>query len=444
VTDGSPKVGARWSMRFLAVKPEERAAVGWAAALFFFALGSYMVLRPVRDAMGIASGVDDLTWLFTGTFVVMLIAVPLLSAVAARVKRGRLVPVVHHLFALSLVAFFIALGHAEANVRVVAARALYVWISVLNLFVVSVFWALMADLWGHGRGRRVFGAIAVGGSAGAIVGPAATAALTTRIGVPALLLISAGLLEIGLVCLRMLLRNRPPAVEGGPLDDDTPVGGRALDGIRHLLRSRYLAGIGGWTLLLSFTGTILYFEQARLVHAAVEGDAARTVLFARMDLVVNVAALVLQGFVAHRLIARFGLGPTLAILPLVTAVGLVVLGLHFELWTLVILEIVRRGASFGVAGPSREVLFTVVSRRDKYLTKPLLDTVVLRGGDVTSGWLFAALVSLGMGLPGIALLAAPAAAAWMALSWRLGRSAEARAPIRASERFDGRDRTVRR
>jgi ATP:ADP antiporter, AAA family len=421
-----PERPPRRRARLLAVEREERAAVLWAAALFFCALGSYMVLRPVRDAMGIAAGVDDLAWLFTATFAVMLIAVPLLSSLATRMGRRRLLPRIHHLFALSLVGFFVALDHDDPSVRIVAARGLYVWISVLNLFVVSVFWALMADLWGHERGKRLFGAIAVGGSAGAIAGPTATAMLTPTIGVPALLLVSAAVLEIGVVCLHMVLRTRPQPLAGSA-NDEAPVSGRVLDGIRSVLRSRYLLAIAGWMLMLSLTGTFLYFEQARLVHAALEGDSERTVLFARMDLAVNGSALLLQGLVAHRAIARLGLGPTLAILPFVTAIGLLALGLRFELWVLVVVEVIRRGASYGLAGPAREVLFTVVPRRDKYLAKPLLDTIVVRGGDVGSGWLFAGLVALGIGLPGIALLAAPACAAWLALAWRLGRSAERRA-----------------
>lgn len=420
----SPLVSVR---RFADVREGEGASLLWAFALFFCILCSYMILRPVREAMGIAAGVEYLQWLFTATFVAMLLGVPVFSALVSRLGRRRFVPIVYHFFAANLVIFFLLLEALEGVGRQTVAWIFWVWISVFNLFVVSVFWGLMADLFREEQGRRLFGVIAVGGSAGALVGPALTAALVSRIGVPSLLLISFGLLEAGVLCLNRLLRSRAAATDGSPRHiDEDPVGGGMMDGFRRVFASPYLLGIAGYVLLMSLVGTFMYFEQARLVKAAIPGDAERTALFAKMDLAVNAVAVLCQALVFHRLVRWLGLGKTLALLPLATVIGLAVLGLRFELWTLVVFQVIQRGANFGVANPAREVLFTVVPREDKYKAKAFIDTVTLRGGDVAFGWLFAALVGVGLALPTIALGAVPAAALWTWLGHRLGRDAEAR------------------
>jgi AAA family ATP:ADP antiporter len=413
--------------RLSAVHEDERGPVAWALALFFCVLTSYMILRPVRDAMGIAAGVENLKWLFTATFFAMLVVVPAYSGLVAKLGRKRFVPIVYHFFAASLVLFFALLDVVPNDARPRVAQAFYVWISVYNLFVVSVFWGLMADLFSHEQGRRLFGVIAVGGSAGALVGPTLTALLVTRIGVPGLLLLSLVALELGVFCLFRLMRSRSQGlVTESAGEDEEPLGGGILDGVGRLLTSPYLTGIAGFVELLSLAGTFLYFEQANLVKASIEGDAERTALFARMDLVVNVLGALGQAFVVHRLIRWIGLGKTLMLLPLVTAVGFVALGIRFELATLVVVMVLHRGTTFGIAVPAREVLFTVAPRQDKYKAKAFIDTVVVRGGDVTFGWLFAALVGVGLALPTVALVAAPAAAAWAWLGYGLGRAAESR------------------
>jgi len=415
--------------RFADVRKGEGASLLWAFVLFFCVLCSYMILRPVREAMGIAAGVEHLQWLFTGTFVAMLLGVPVFSALVSKLGRRRFVPIVYHFFAANLVIFFLLLETLEGAGRQAVAWAFWIWISVFNLFVVSVFWGLMADLFREEQGRRLFGVIAVGGSAGALVGPALTAVLVARIGVPSLLLISFGLLEAGVFCLGRLLRSRAEATGAEEVSrraDEDPIGGGTMDGFRRVFSSPYLLGIAGYVLLMSLVGTFMYFEQARLVRDAIPGDGERTALFAKMDLAVNITAVLCQALVFHRLVRWLGLGKTLALMPLATVIGLVVLGLRFELWTLVVFQVIQRGTNFGVANPAREVLFTVVPREDKYKAKAFIDTVTLRGADVAFGWLFAGLVGVGLALPTIILSAVPAAALWTWLGHRLGRSAEAR------------------
>lgn len=413
--------------RVVSVRDEEVAPLLWSCAYFFCLLCSYMILRPLRDAMGIAAGVENLQWLFTATFFGMLVAVPLFSALVSRLGRRRFIPVVYHFFAANLLVFYVLWGGLDEGAKVHVARAFYVWISVFNLFVVTVFWGVMADLFRQEQGRRLFGFIAVGGSLGALVGPSLTAVLVERIGTANLLLISVAFLELGIVCARQVLRRAPHA--HGPDDeeptDDAPVGGGMLDGFKLVFRSPYLLAIAGYVALLSLGGTFLYFEQANVVKQAVEGNAARTALFARMDLAVNVLALVLQGAVVARLIRWLGLGKTLAILPLVGAVGFALLGSHLVLWTIVVFQVVFRATSFGTSGPAREVLFTVVSREEKYKSKSFLDTVVQRGGDVVSGWAFAGLGAIGLSLSGLALVMVPFMLAWTGLGLYLGRHVRA-------------------
>lgn len=403
----------------------ERAAAWWSAGFFFCVLGSYYMLRPLRDEMGLAGGVEGLPWLFTATFVVMLAAVPVYSWLVARLGRRVFVPLVYRFCAAVLVAFFAWLSVAEGEGLVWAARAFFVWVTVFNLLVVSVFWELMADVWRRDQGERLFGKIAAGGSAGALAGPLLTSLLVPYLGVAPLVLVAAALLELGMLCRRGISRSLVTG-PGGHVDDDVSaeaaaVGGGALDAFALIVRSPRLLGLAGYVVFLTSTGTFAYLEQARIVKEALVDPAERTVLFARMDVVVGVISMALQGLVVGRLVPRIGVGWTLAILPLVSLVGFFGLAAAPTLAVLVAFQVVRRAADFSLAKPAREVLYTSMGRDAKYKAKHLIDTALYRGGDLVAAWSFRGLAGLGIGAAGLAGVGALLSAPWIALALWIGR-----------------------
>ncbi|HUH91668.1 MAG TPA: MFS transporter [Casimicrobiaceae bacterium] len=421
--------------RLVAVRLEEVAALCWSFAYFFCLLAGYYVLRPLRDEMGIAGGVKNLQWLFTATFVVMLLAVPLFGWIVATLPRRRFIPLVYHFFVLNIALFWLLLVSGIARQDV--ARVFFVWISVFNLFAVSVFWSFMADLYTSEQGKRLFGFIAAGGSAGALLGPAMTVALAIPLGAVNLLIVAAALLELAVFCARRLeavapaLKAPTPEIVGGPLSAKPPeskgLGGGWLAGIAMVVRSPYLAGIALWVFLLSLAGTFLYFQQANIVAAASSDPAVRTRIFATIDLAVGILTIVVQGLATGRLIARFGVGWAAALLPLVFAIGFLVLAWTPLLLVVIAFQALQRTANFGLSNPAREVLFTVLAREEKYKAKNVIDIVVFRGADAVSGWLFALLRGAGLELTTISLATVPVAAGWLVLALALGRAQEARA-----------------
>ena len=427
----------RWLGRAVQVRPGEARALLWSFAYFFCLLAGYYVLRPLRDEMGIAGGVRNLQWLFTATFVAMLAAVPLFGAVVARLPRRRFIPLVYHFFVANIAVFWLLLGLDVAKIQV--ARVFFVWISVFNLFAVSVFWSFMADLFASEQGKRLFGFIAAGGSAGALAGPVLTVWLAVPLGHVNLLLVAALLLEAAILCARQLERAAPrlgvgvaaPAAEGrdGAPREASALGGGWLDGIAMLLRTPYLAGIALWVVLLSLAGTFLYFQQASIVAAASDDPAVRTRIFAVIDLAVGILTLGVQFLATGRLMTRFGVGPAAGFLPLVFALGFAALGLTQALAAVIAFQAAQRTANFAVSNPAREVLFTVLDRGEKYKAKNVIDIVVFRGADAASGWLFAALRGAGLELSAISLATVPVAAGWFALALALGRAQERKAAV---------------
>ncbi len=419
--------------RVVAVRSGEIPALLWSFAYFFCLLAGYYVLRPLRDEMGIAGGVRNLQWLFTATFVVMLAAVPLFGAVVARLPRQRFIPLVYHFFVCNIALFWLLLTFDVSNVYV--ARVFFVWISVFNLFTVSVFWSFMADLFASEQGKRLFGFIAAGGSAGALLGPLLTVGLAAPLGPVNLLVIAAFFLELAVYCARRLERvaarasaaavtPHPAAAPGAPAQS---LGGSWLDGIVLLLRSPYLGGIALWVALLSLAGTFLYFQQASIVAAASDDPAVRVRIFAAIDLSIGILTVIVQCLATGRLITRFGVGAAAAFLPAVFALGFLALWVSPTLVVVIIFQALQRTANFAVSNPAREVLFTVVERVEKYKAKNVIDIVVFRGADAFNGWLFATLRAAGLELPLISAATLPLMLAWAALAIALGRAQERRA-----------------
>lgn len=405
------------------VRREERGPVAWSFAYFFCLLCGYYILRPLRDEMGIQGGVQALPWVFTATLAAMLAAIPLYGWLAARLPRRRLLPAVYLFFAANLLAFFLLFQWGVSPQGL--ARVFFVWVSVYNLFVVSVFWSFMVDLYRRDQAKRLFGLIAAGGSAGALLGPALTALLARPLGTLNLLPVSAGFLMVATLCVfRLAAWGRGES--GGRAESEAAVGGGIWGGVTETARSPYLLGICGYMLLFTVLSTFLYFQQARLVSEAALDSEARTTLFAFMDLAVNLLALAGQTFVTARAIRRFGVALVLAVVPTLTLLGFGALAVAPVLATVVVFQVLRRAAEFSLGRPARELLYTVVDREAKYKAKNFIDTAVYRTGDALGGWAFAGLGALGLTLGGISLVALPLAALWVGASVALGRFQERR------------------
>ena len=415
-------LGGRLRALLPATAAERRAAL-WSFAYFFALLAAYYVLRPLRDQMAIAGGVQRLPWLFTATFATLLVAQPVYGALVARLPRQRFIAIVYHFFALNLAAFWLLLTLDVAAVAV--ARVFFVWVSVFSLFAVAVFWSFMADLFDSEQGKRLFGFIGAGVTMGALLGPAITIVLAEPLGPRNLLLVALGLLELAVFCVHRLERT---ATSGAARCDaeDIVVGGGAFAAIPEIVRSPYLLGLAAWSCLLSFGATVLYFAQANVVAAEVHGAAAQTRIFASVDLAVGILTLATQLFATGRFIERFGVGVASAVLPGVFVVGFAALAIAASgsaptLAVVLVFQVAQRWLNFAIANPARQVFFTVVGREEKYKAKSFIDVVVYRGSDALWGWLYESVHAFGLKLGAIALAAIPVAAAWLALSTALGR-----------------------
>jgi ATP:ADP antiporter, AAA family len=415
---------ARALGRVVDVRPAEVAGLLWALAYFFTLLFGYYLLRPLREEMGIRGDVTKLHWVFTATFVVMLAAVPVYSALVARAPRARAVPWVYRFFVLNLLLFWLLFRGGVAPAWV--ARAFFVWVSVYNLFVVAVFWSLLADLFTAAQGRRLFGFIAAGGSVGALLGSAVVAWLAGRLGVATLVLLSALSLEVAAQCAGRLAawaRAAPAGDDAHRRDarDGAALGGSAFAGFGAVARSPYLLATAAQMLLFTLGGTFLYFNLARAVAGALPDSASRASLFAGVDLAVNLGALATQSLGTGRIVAAIGLRGALGRVPVLSLAGFAAAAAAPTVWVLGGFQTLRRAAHYAVERPAREVLFTVVSREEKYKAKSLVDTFVFRGGDALAGWVHAGLAGLGLTLPALSLAAVPVAALSLLLARWLAR-----------------------
>lgn len=414
--------------RLIDVTPAEVPALGWCWLYIFSVLASYYILRPIRDQMGVAGGVKNLPWLFTGTLIVMLALNVPFSALVKTLPRRRFIPLTYRFFALTILAFGAALQFASPQQAVWIGRFFFIWTSVFNLFVVSIFWAMVVDVFTSNQGKRLFGFIAAGATLGAIVGSTVTASLASIVSQPFLLIGAALLLEVSVWCVRRLSRlsakmsERPRSEQA-----EVPIGGKVLAGFIKTLSSPYLLNIALFLLLYSVTSTLLYFSQATVVSHSFTSRAAQTTFFATVDLIVNVLTLAIQLSLTGRIVRWLGVGLALALLPLLSVLGFGVLAGLPALAIIVVLQVGRRAGNFALTRPTREVLFTVVSREDRYKAKSFIDTAVYRTGDQLGAWSYALIGAFSFGIRQSAMLAAGLSALWLINSLWLGRRQEAMA-----------------
>ncbi len=382
----------------------------------------------MRDEMGILGGVENLQWLFLGTFLAMLAMVPLFGWVASRFQRKEFLPYIYIFFIANLIVFYLLFHFGFSHTYI--ARAFFIWVSVFNLFVVSVFWSFMTDIFTDTQAKRLFGFIAAGGTCGAIFGPLLTASIAIPMGAENLLLVSAAFLAWALLCINKLtkwqrenLKNEKNGFveETATNANERPLGGSVWGGIKLLIKSPYLIGISLLMLLFTTLATFLYFQQAQIVRDSFTDSTQRLAVFAVIDLAVNTLTIVTQIFLTGRLIKWIGLPWTLALVPIMLGVGFLGLGFFPTLGVLVVVQIVRRAGNYAIMRPAREMLYVVLGREEKYKAKNFIDTVVYRGGDAVSAWIYAGFRSLGLSLSAIAFIAVPLAGIWAGLAYKLGK-----------------------
>ena len=403
---------------------EELRGMLWAAAYGFFIMFSWYILRAVRDEISVEDR-GNLEILWTVVFLVMVfVAVPAYSWIASTYSRGVFVPLANRFFIACLIGFWASLVFLPEGARPWIDRVFYVWASIFALFVVTVFWGLVADCFDSDQGKRLFPFIAVGASLGAVVGPALTIRLAEQVPVFYLLLISCIPLEVASWFAGALHRNfgTGSIVDAG--ESERPVAGNAISGMRAVFASRYLMGIAAFIALMTFASTILYFAQSELIYDAIADRGERRVVLASIDLWTNLLTIVFEVYLTARLIRWLSVGVTLAVIPVVVAVGFVALGLYPTLATLVVVQVIYRAGRYGMTKPAREVLFTVLPREEKYKSKAFIDAAVYRGGDTASGWIYAGLAAVGFSLGAIALMAVPVAAVWAVVGFKLGTRGE--------------------
>ena len=418
--------------RVVDVEEREVGALVASFTYFFFALASWFVLRPMRDTVATLNTAQQLSWIWVGTLTTMLIANAAFSAAVVRYAPRAFIPYAYHVIVVSLLIFYVLMRSVAATPESAAyawtGRAFYIWTSVFNLFVTSLFWCFMADVFRSEQAKRLFGFIGVGGTLGSIAGSAATASLARWLGPANLLLVSCVLLEIAvLAVLRFPETDAAPLAppEGGSRgrvrDGGVALGGSVWSGFVHTIRSPYLVGIAVFLGLFTFGSTFLYYEQTAIVRESFADVTSRTEVLARIELAVQVLTVLVQMFFTGRFIRWFGLAVVLGMVPLVSAAGFAALGVSATLATVATLTIARRAGNFALTNPAMEVLFTVVPREDKYKAKSFIETFVYRLGDQAGAWIFTGLISVGLAVTTVAWLAVPVSLAWFTLSIWLAR-----------------------
>jgi AAA family ATP:ADP antiporter len=426
---------ARLLQRLAQIEPEERPAVAAAFALFFCVLCGYFMLRPVRETIGTVLGEKEVEDLFVATWVGSIAVIPIYGLACSYLPRAAVLAAVYALFGGSLLVLAGEMNVDPGNLA--AARFFYVWISIFNLFVVSVFWTLMVDRTSSEQAKRLFGVIAAGGTLGGLIAPVITDFLVEGVGRTGVLMTSASLFAIAIVCQMILLRvwRRSPKAGADTSSREKPIGGNPFAGITRVLRSPYLLGFCLFVFLLASVTTFLYFDQLRLVKEAFPNEDDRTQVFARIDFVVQALTLLTQVFFTGRIATRLGLAVLLVSVPLAMLGGFLTLALISNFWVLAVVMVIRRAGEYALTRPGREILFTSVDTETKYKAKNFIDVVVYRGGDALSAQVRGGLKASDISSAALALVGAGLALVWAVVGWWLARRHEAQpAPLGSPDR----------
>jgi ATP:ADP antiporter, AAA family len=406
--------------RLAPVEPREVRAVVAAFCLFFFMWAGYFAVRPLRETIGTIIGRDQVADLWMVTWAVSLLIIPLYGIIVARMRRSVFLPAMYGFVALVLALIGVALQGEQINPTV--GKFFYVFISVVNLFLLSIFWSFLLELFDSGQSKRLFGVIAAGGSAGALVGPLVSDLSVDTIGNNGLLFLGAALFVAAIVCQRLLLNIWQDRAESAA--EDRPIGGNMFAGITLILKSPYILGIAGFVVFISAVNTLLYFEQLRLVEVNYPEITDRTRIFARFDWIVQTLTVLSQIFLTGRIAQRFGVIALVTVVPLIMVGGFVALAVSGTLGVLAVVFILRRAMEYAFVRPGREMLWSPLDKETKYKAKSTVDVPVYRGADALSAQLNKGLEGIGWGPAALALLGAAVAALWALLGYWLGRRFE--------------------
>jgi len=424
-----------WLQRFFkwlaGIEPFELKVVLLSMLYLFFLFGSYSVVKPVRDTMGTVYGVSHYNELFTMTFIGTLILSPLYSGLAARVKLSTFLPWVYGVIALTIFGFYLAFNKGTTDDRVLAA-GFYVWVSVFNMLIISVFWSFMADLFSRPQAKRLFGFIAAGSTVGGIAGPALATLLSNRVGNTGLMLIASLGFVVTAFLVTVLAKQKAAfiaatAAASGEQVQRTSLnhslGGSPIDGFKLLLRSPYLLLVAAFLFLMTWISTIVYQELGDLITKSFASKAARTAAYGSIEVAVNSLAVFIQIIGTGRIIKRFGVGLGLLLNPIIMVFAFLAIAFSPVFLLLASLQIGRRVAEYAVARPAREMLFTVVDQDSRYKAKNVIDTVVYRGGDWLASLAGTPILN-NFGAQGLAILGIVVSLVWFPVAWTLGKRYE--------------------
>lgn len=411
-------------LKSTSIKSSELKIVFWSFVYFFTLLASYFILRPLRDEMGIANGASNMQWLFSGTFVVMLIIVPIFGYVTSKFKIGSVLTFSYVFFIVNISLFYY-LFKIDLFINTLPI-VFFIWLSVFNLFAISLFWSFMVDIFTSTQSKRLFGIISSGGSLGAISGPLISTTLTGKIGIGNMFLVAIILLFFSLIALQMVIRIQKKIKNNNnyiskSFKNTLLTRATLFNAIKLVMASKYLKALALFMILYTTTSTFLYFEQANIIENTIESSSERVQYFSTVDLITNTLAVFGQFFLTSKIIKQFGLSLSLSLIPLFIAIGFIILSANTILSIIAILLIVHRAGNYILLRPGREILYTVCNREEKYKAKNFIDTAVYRGGDAISGWVFAGLISMGYGLSIISIIAVPIIILWGYIGFQLGK-----------------------
>ena len=414
-----------WLQKLVAVKPGELPALLVSCLYFYLVLCAYYIFRPIRNEMTIANGIENIQWLFMLGMVVLFAIMPIFGWLTARFKTRQFMAACTLFFASNLVVFFFLFNVEQRPVWV--TRTFFVWVLIFNMFIVSLFWSFMNDVYSREQARRLFAVIAIGGTLGAITGPIITRFLVASIGLGYLLLISAALLTSSIGCIFWLIRWDNQSFDDDEAErhaqhavEDKALGGKPTDGLRLILKSRYLMGISLFIILFTVSNAFVVIQQADLISKEFTDPVERTEIFSLIDFVVNALVLFTQLFITSKLIKWIGYRTTIMLVPVAITIGFGALIIAPVLPIIVAMEIARRSGEYAITKPTREMLFSMVSREEKYKAKNFIDTAVLRTGDTFSSWLFTALKAMGTAATTIPIVSIVLGAAWCSVAYWLG------------------------
>lgn len=409
----------RFLSRLAPIQPAEVAAVVAAFFLFFFMWSGYFAVRPVRETIGTLIGRDQLADVWVITWIVSLLLIPAYGAVVARFRRSVFLPWIYGLVAAVLALIGLSLQGDQVNL--VAGKFFYVFISVVNLFLISMFWSFLLELFEREQTKRLFGVIAAGGSAGALCGPLVSDVSVSTIGNSGVLFLGAALFVAAIFCQRILLRLWSGRTDATTAAEDRPIGGNLFGGVTLILRSPYILGISLFVVMISTVNTLLYFEQLRLVEIAYPVVTDRTRIFARLDWIVQGLTVLSQVFLTGRIAKKFGVKALVTFAPVIMIVGFLALAFSGAFIVLAVVFVLRRAMEYAFVRPGREMLWSPLDKETKYKAKNTVDVPIYRGADALSAQVNNWVASASFGAGAVAWLGAGVAALWAVIGWWLGR-----------------------